>query len=82
MGCSQKHLANAIATERHANFSDFINDLRIDDFKQLATDPDSQKLSAFGIAQAAGFASKSSFHRIFKKRCGQTPGEFISTLTA
>ncbi|GAB5561660.1 MAG: hypothetical protein SynsKO_33070 [Synoicihabitans sp.] len=75
---SEKAVTSAVSAGNHANFNEFINRLRIDAFKHRATEPDARALSLFGIAQEVGFASKASFHRAFKKHCGQTPGEFLA----
>ncbi len=77
VGYSQKAISNAINAAHRSNFNEFINYLRVEAFKQLATDPNNRRLSLFGIAQEAGFSSKASFHRAFKRECGQTPGEYL-----
>ncbi len=78
LGLSEKAVTAAISAGNHANFNEFINRLRIDAFKLRATEPGARALSLFGLAQEVGFASKASFHRAFKKHCGQTPGEFLA----
>lgn len=75
---SQRQLSEAVALQGHVNFNDCINQLRVETFKRLARAPAARKLSLFGLAQEVGFASKASFHRAFKKHCGQTPGEFLA----
>jgi len=78
IGSNEKTIAAAVSAGQHANFNEFINRLRIDAFKRRAAEPGAQALSQFGLAQEVGFASKASFHRAFKKHCGQTPGEFLA----
>ncbi len=77
----QKTLSQAINFVQNANFNDFINQLRIDDFKAHLQSADTQRLSLFGLAQEVGFSSKTSFHRAFKKQTAQTPGEYLATLS-
>ncbi len=61
------------------NFNDLINQYRINEFKQRCTEPQSQRYSILGLGQEAGFSSKASFYRIFKKKVGMTPTEFINS---
>lgn len=76
----QNTISSAINFSEGLNFSDFINELRIEDFKGRIQCANSGQLSLFGNAQEVGFSSKSSFYRAFKKRTGQTPGEYLSHL--
>lgn len=81
LGLSQQAISMAVNACCNSNFNEFINGLRIEAFKGLLTEPGYQKLSLFGIAQEVGFSSKASFHRAFKKSCGQTPKEYASALS-
>jgi len=58
------------------NFNDFINELRIEDFKDRLTAPLHRQYTLLGLAYQAGFSSKASFYRAFKKATRQTPAEF------
>lgn len=80
--CSQKSLSRAAVVAGFRSFNDCVAELRIEDFKMEAQRAESAHLSLMGIAQAVGFSSKSSFHRSFKERCGQTPGEYLKSLEA
>ncbi|WP_221032194.1 helix-turn-helix transcriptional regulator [Actomonas aquatica] len=79
LGLAQRALTEAVLEGGHGNFSELVNQLRVDAFKQLAQEPGARRMSLFGLAQEVGFASKASFHRTFKKHCGQTPREFVDT---
>jgi len=57
-------------------FYQFINEYRIEEAKKILHDIDYQNLSIEGIAQTAGFKSKSVFNPMFKSKTGQTPSEF------
>lgn len=82
LGVPQKALSQAINDSRQAaNFSDFINALRVEELKQRLNEPESRQLSLFGVSQEVGFSSKASFHRAFKKHCGVTPGEYLAKLS-
>lgn len=70
-------LSKVINKEFHSNFFEFINNYRIEEFKQKAFKPEYKNLTILGIALECGFNSKSSFNRIFKETTGLTPGDFI-----
>jgi len=58
------------------NFNDFVNEYRVEAFKQLVRDPANRHLSYLGLALECGFNSKATFNRAFKKRTGLAPNEF------
>ncbi|HEU5292238.1 MAG TPA: helix-turn-helix domain-containing protein [Cyclobacteriaceae bacterium] len=71
------YLSRVINEREGKNFYDYINTLRIEEFKRLAANPDSKKYTLLGLAQECGFNSKSSFNRYFKKMTGKSPSEFM-----
>jgi len=56
------------------NFFEYVNQYRIEYFKQLAADPKYHHYSLLGLGLECGFNSKSSFNRVFKEHTGLTPG--------
>jgi len=58
------------------NFYDFVNTLRIREFKDKLSDPKYQHLDMLGIAFESGFQSKATFNRAFKKLEKLTPSEY------
>ncbi len=60
------------------NFSDFVNNYRIEEFKSKIQDPGNKKYTILSIAMDCGFNSKSSFNTVFKKLTGQTPTQYFS----
>lgn len=78
MGLSEQDLSWAINTGGQKNFSDFINELRIEEVKSSLAQilPDQNILD---IALGAGFNSKSSFNAVFKKHTGMTPSQYLDT---
>jgi AraC-like DNA-binding protein len=75
-----KEVSNAIFTVTNKNFKQFINDLRIDYFLSQMKAGESELKTVFGIAQDAGFKSKATFNRVFKKRYGRTPTEYLKEM--
>jgi AraC-like DNA-binding protein len=71
------YLSQVINELEEKNFYDYINTLRIEEFKRLAVVPDNRKYTLLALAQQCGFNSKSSFNRYFKKVTGQSPSEFV-----
>ena len=71
------YLSQVINEREGKNFYDYINTLRIEEFKRVAASPDQRKYTLSALAQHCGFNSKSSFNRCFKKVTGQSPSEFV-----
>jgi AraC-like DNA-binding protein len=71
------YLSQVINEREGKNFYDYINTLRIEEFKRVAASPESRKYTLLALAEQCGFNSKSSFNRYFKKVTGQSPSEFM-----
>jgi len=71
------YLSQVINEREGKNFYDYINTLRIAEFKRLASSPGSRKFTLLGLAQECGFNSKSSFNRYFRRATGMSPSQFI-----
>ncbi|MDF9800844.1 tetratricopeptide (TPR) repeat protein [Catalinimonas alkaloidigena] len=59
------------------NFNEFINQYRLEIFKQKALAPDNHHLTLLGLAYESGFNSKSVFNDYFKKSTGLTPRAWV-----
>ncbi|WP_170170339.1 helix-turn-helix domain-containing protein [Hymenobacter perfusus] len=57
------------------NFNDFINEYRVREAERRLRDPQFRHYTLLAVALEAGFNSKSTFNRVFKKLRGQTPSE-------
>ncbi|UOQ70302.1 helix-turn-helix domain-containing protein [Hymenobacter cellulosilyticus] len=57
------------------NFNDFINEYRVQEAEARLRDPQFRHYTLLAVALEAGFNSKSTFNRVFKKLRGITPGE-------
>ncbi len=63
------------------NFNDFINEFRVNAFKDELRKGTHKQLSLLGIALDCGFNSKATFNRVFKKLTQTSPTEFIKELS-
>ncbi|MEM9848562.1 MAG: helix-turn-helix transcriptional regulator [Bacteroidota bacterium] len=60
-------------------FSDYVNEWRVEEWKQLLQQGKYEHYSLLALAFEAGFNSKASFNRIIKKATGQSPSQFKSS---
>jgi len=71
------YLSQVLNDELGANFYDYINALRVAEFKRLVTLPENQKYTLLALAHQSGFNSKASFNRNFKKVTQESPSVFL-----
>lgn len=76
IGISSHLLSQVINEQFSLNFFDFINQYRVEEFKQRIVNPNYESYSLLGIAFDCGFNSKSAFNRIFKKSTSFTPSQY------
>jgi AraC-like DNA-binding protein len=76
IGTSTHNISEVINTRLNQNFFDFINHYRVQKVKEDLVDKNKDHLTLFGIANEAGFNSKSGFNAIFKRYTGKTPSEY------
>ncbi|GAA0879323.1 hypothetical protein GCM10009119_22910 [Algoriphagus jejuensis] len=70
-------LSQVINTVEQRNFFDYINRLRVEEFKRLVLDKKNESATLLALAFDCGFNSKTSFNRNFKKATGLSPSEFL-----
>jgi AraC-like DNA-binding protein len=78
--CTPVELSQLFKVEIHKNFSDFVNEYRVDEFKKRVSGKEHEKYTIFALAEQCGFNSRSSFFRIFKKVTGLTPTEYFKQI--
>jgi len=78
LSIKEKELSRIINTK--TNFYQLINSLRVTEFKRLIQSPKAKQLSLLGLANEAGFSSKSTFYNAFKKLEGITPKQYENNL--
>jgi AraC-like DNA-binding protein len=77
IGVQPNQLSQVINTKEQKNFYDYINQLRVNEFRQAVAQPQNQKFTLLALAYECGFNSKASFNRNFKKATGQSPTEYL-----
>jgi AraC-like DNA-binding protein len=73
---SSHNLSEVINTRIHQSYYDFINQYRVEEFKNRLSDPENERYNLLSIAFDSGFQSKGTFNSIFKKFTGMTPSEY------
>lgn len=78
---SPNHLSQVINQYEGKNFYDFVNQYRVEEFKERALSPENKNFSLLAIAFDSGFNSKSSFNDVFKKNVGKTPTQYLNSVS-
>lgn len=78
LGVSNHELSKLINDNLDKNFTELINEYRIEEAKQLLTSNSLYTIEAIG--NQSGFNSKSAFYKAFKKVTNTTPAKFKSQL--
>ena len=81
LGISNPDIARLLNERIGMNFFEFINYHRIKEFIALAKNKDLDHFTLFGIAQEAGFNSKTTFNKAFKDLMGTTPRDYFSKVS-
>ncbi len=71
-------LSRVINAGTGQNFNDFVNTYRVAEAARRLRDPAFRHYTLLAVALEAGFNSKSTFNRVFKKLNGLTPSEFAA----
>lgn len=72
----RQQVSQVINEKTGGNFTDFINQYRIETAKERLVAPEFAEFSITAIGQKVGFKSKSTFYAVFKKYTQQTPAAF------
>lgn len=78
LGTSNPELARLLNENIGMNFFEYVNYFRIKEFVALAKTEKAKQLTFFGLAQEAGFNSKTTFNKSFKKLMGVSPTEYFN----
>lgn len=61
-------------------FNDYVNNFRIEEFKNLAQQPKFRDYTILALAFEVGFKSKATFNASFKKITHQTPSQYLKSV--
>lgn len=75
LGTNPSLLSKVINRNFQVNFNDFVNRYRVQEVKQQLEKGAAAQLTVMSLAYDAGFNSKATFNRAFKKHTGQNPSE-------
>ena len=76
LNTTDRELSLYIHESLGVSFTEYINRLRVEKVKRLIHEGEQEKYTLLGIAEKAGFSSKSSFNEVFKKVTGLTPTQY------
>lgn len=76
-GVSERVLARSLK-EQGVTFAKLLEEIRIYHARQLLAQPEQTPVAA---AQAVGFASPETFYRAFRRQTGQTPMEYVRSVS-
>ncbi|MCH9006940.1 AraC family transcriptional regulator [candidate division KSB1 bacterium] len=77
LGISVSQLSRLMNHEIGMSFNEFVNAYRVQDAKDRLSHNESDEYTLLAVAFDAGFNSKASFNRIFKRHTGLTPSEHV-----
>jgi AraC-like DNA-binding protein len=72
----QKTISHVLNQNLNKSFSEFVNEYRIEAFKEKVLQPESDNITIAGVALECGFSSQATFQRLFKQSTGASPSEF------
>ena len=77
LGVSNPELARLLNEKIGMNFFEYVNYFRIKEFVALAKTERAKALTLFGLAQEAGFNSKTTFNKAFRELMGTSPAAYF-----
>jgi AraC-like DNA-binding protein len=80
LGVHPNNLSQVINSYENKSFYDYINNLRIEEFKTLLLLPENRNYTLLALAFECGFNSKTSFNRNFKKFTGLSPSAYLKEI--
>jgi len=77
LGLSRRETSSVIQKVYKKQFSECVNDFRLEDVLQRFKNQKHRQYTIMALATEAGFSSKSTFYRYFKRKMGLSPSEFL-----
>lgn len=79
LGISSGYVSQIVNTVTGDNFAHYINQYRVEAVKEMISNPEYENYNLLTMGLEAGFTSKTTFFKAFKKVTGQTPNEYKNT---
>ncbi|MTI39843.1 helix-turn-helix domain-containing protein [Fulvivirga lutimaris] len=76
-GIERFKLSYTINNSMNSSFTRLINEYRIDEFLEMVNSEQYNHFNMLGVANEAGFKTKSTFYKAFKEIKGATPKEYL-----
>lgn len=80
LGVTSHKLSYVFSQHLHTSYYDYIYEYRVEEFKRLAQADKKQTYTLVALSEKAGFNSRATFFRAFKKLEGVTPGDYLRML--
>ncbi len=80
LGIPSNHLSQLLNKGFDQNFSEFVNNYRLNHFKEEIKKPEKQNFTLLALAFESGFNSKTVFNSFFKKATGTTPSAYLKSV--
>jgi len=76
LNAQRHHVSQAINEQGGKSFSEFVNEYRVQEARQLLAATKKQEMNAIEVAYQVGFGTKNAFNLAFKKLTGMTPSAY------
>lgn len=76
LGISPGYLSQIVNQVTGSNFSNYLNQYRIEAVKKMLLNSEFQNYSLLAMGLESGFTSKTTFYKAFKKFTGMTPSQY------
>lgn len=77
-GLSKRRLYELLGDQLNVSLVDLLNDFRINEMLEMLDKKMHLDYTLTHLSEMAGFQSKATFNRVFKKKTGVTPSEYIT----
>ena len=78
IGISARTISTCVNQSMGLNFNEWVNNYRVDSALEILKDKNKDHFSIEGVGIDSGFKSRSAMYTAFKKKTGQSPGNFRS----
>ena len=77
LGIPTYRVSSYLNEKEHKNFHEYVNEKRINYCIQKLKTGEGETKTLEALAQESGFNSRGTFIRVFKKKTGKTPSEYL-----